>query len=154
MLCNLWQSSNRVTAIRDRLYKPGTNKELGMKMKKLNGASPNKSSSGTWLAYWEKLSGQSAYLCFGQGCINTPSVGALVQKDSLSDKKLYVIPLCQDCNKKREQDLDIWDTRTLISVDATTANGIAAVTPRSFAQWATERFPEVRVFNQARPPNG
>ena len=121
-----------------------------MKVKKPNGASPNKSSSGTWLAYWEKLSGQSAYLCFGQGCINTPSVGALIQKDSLTDKNLYVIPLCQDCNKKREQDLDIWDTKTLIAVDATTASGIAAATPRNFAQWASERFPVGRAFSQAR----
>ena len=133
--------------------KPGTNKELEMKMKKTIGTSPIKSSAGTWLAYWEKLSGQSAYLCFGQGCINTPSVGALVQKDSLTDKNMYVIPLCDNCNRKSGKELDIWETRTLVTVDATTASGIAAVTPRNFAQWASERFPEGRVFGQAHLRN-
>lgn len=124
-----------------------------MKVRKTNGTVSSKSSAGTWLAYWEKLSGQSAYLCFGQGCINTPSVGVIVQTDSPTDKNLYVIPLCQDCNKKKGQDLDIWDTRTLVSVDAIETNGTAAVTPRTFAQWASERLPEGRVFSQARLRN-
>ena len=53
-----------------------------MKAKRANGTFSKKSSTGTWLAYWEKLSGQSAHLCFRQGCINSPSVGALIQKDS------------------------------------------------------------------------
>ena len=122
-----------------------------MKVRRTNGTLSNKSNAGTWLSYWEKLSGQSAYLCFGQGCINTPSVGALIQKDSLADKNLYVIPLCDDCNKKSGKELDIWDTKMPVSVDATAASGI--VTPRSFAQWASEQFLESRVFSQARLPN-
>ena len=89
-----------------------------MKVKKPNGTSANKSCTGTWLAHWEKHSDQSAYMCFGRGCINTPSVGALIQKDSLTDQDLYVIPLCDDCNKKLGQELEIWDTTKLVSADA------------------------------------
>ena len=135
------------------ITKPGTNKEFGMKMKKTYGTSPKKTGAGTWLAYWEKLSGQSAYLCFGQGCINTPSVGTLVQKDGLSDRNIYVIPLCDVCNGKRGKELDIWDTKTLVTVDAIETKGTASVTPRNFAQWALERFPEGRLFSQARLRN-
>ena len=102
-----------------------------MKVKKLNG-------SGSWLAHWEKLSGQNAYMCFATACINTPSVGAQVQKYNPADQKLYVIPLCNDCNKKREQDLDIWDAATLVSANAIETIRTFAVTPRNFAQWASE----------------
>ena len=124
-----------------------------MKVRRTNGTSSNKSDAGTWLAYWEKLSGQRAYLCFAEGCIKTPTVGALIQKDSPTDKNLYVIPLCNDCNKKSGQNLDIWDTTRLVCADAIETNEIAGVTPRSFAQWASERFPEGRLFSQARLPN-
>ena len=134
------------------VYAAEGKKELRMKVRRTNGTLPNKSNAGTWLSYWEKLSGQSAYLCFGQGCISTPSVGALIQKDSLGDKNLYVIPLCDDCNKKSGKELDIWDTKMLVSVDATAASG-TIVTPRSFAPWASEQFLESRVFSQGTLPN-
>jgi len=109
-----------------------------MKIIKSNATSSNKSCIGNWLAHWERLSGQNAYMCFGQGCINTPSVGVLIQKDSLTDQNLYVIPLCNDCNKKREQDLDIWDAATLVSANAIETIRTFAVTPRHFAHWASE----------------
>ena len=121
-----------------------------MKVKRASGTLSNKSRTGTWLAYWERLSGQSAYLCFREGCINTPSVGALIQKDNPTDNSLYVIPLCDDCNRNCGEEFHIWDTRALVSVDAATISGIAAVTPRNFAQWASERFPEGRLFRQSR----
>jgi hypothetical protein len=119
-------------------------------VKNLNGVTTNKCTSETWLDHWEKLSGQKAYMCFAKGCINTPSVGGHVQKDSPTDKDWYVIPLCGECNKKRGEKLDIWDTATLVLADAI---GIAAVTSRSFAQWASERFPERRLFSRARLRN-
>ena len=121
-----------------------------MKIKKSNATSSNRSCIGSWLAHWEKLSGQNAYMCFGQGCINTPSVGVLIQKDSLTDQNLYVIPLCDECNKKMGQELDIWDTATLVFADAIETKGMATVTPRIFAQWASERLPDGRVFSRAR----
>ena len=124
-----------------------------MRVKTLDGSSLNLCDGGTWLAHWEKLSGQKANRCFAQGCINTPSIGVQVQKNSQTDKGWYLIPLCGECNKKRGQELDIWDTATLVSADTIMTNGIAAVTPRNFAQWASEQFPEGRVFSQSRLRN-
>ena len=104
-----------------------------MRVKTLTGSSPNQSNTGTWLAHWERVSGQKAYMCFAQGCINTPSTGVHVQKNSPTDKGWYVIPLCGECNQRRGQDLDIWDTATLVSADQTEILRMAAVTPRNFA---------------------
>lgn len=89
-----------------------------MKVKNLNGATQSICSSGSWFAHWEKLSGQNAFMCVTNGCIRRPSVGGHVQKDSMTDKSWYVVPLCDDCNKKRGQDLDIWDLATLVSANA------------------------------------
>ena len=85
-----------------------------MRVKNLNRATQAKCSTGTWLAHWEKISGQNAFLCFVKDCINTPSFGGLVQKVSSTDESWYIVPLCDDCNRKTMQDLDIWDLATLV----------------------------------------
>jgi hypothetical protein len=78
-------------------------------------AAQNMGSSGSSrLALWERNSGQNAYMCFTKGCINRPTVGGHVQKISLSDRTLYVVPLCGHCNKEGGQELDIWDEATLV----------------------------------------
>jgi hypothetical protein len=120
-------------------------KDKDMRVKTLNIAEQNKCRSGSWLAHWEKLSGQNAFMCFTEGCINMPSVGGHVQKDSTTDKNWYVIPLCTDCSKKSGQDLDIWDTAKFVSAKETETSGVAASTPRNFTPWALERFPERRL---------
>jgi hypothetical protein len=84
-----------------------------MRVKNLNRAAQTK--RGGWLAHWEKISGQNACLCFAKDCINQPSIGGLVQKDGSTDESWYVVPLCDDCNKKTGQDLDIWDLATLVA---------------------------------------
>lgn len=117
-----------------------------MRVRNLNGATSSDGDGRNWLAHWEKLSGQNAFMCFAEGCINIPSVGGHVQKDSSTDRTWYVIPLCSGCNKKKELDLNIWDMAKLLSANAIDSLEIAAVTPRNFAQWARERFPAGRVF--------
>jgi hypothetical protein len=97
-----------------------------MKVKNLNGTAPITKESGNWLSHWEKLSGLNAFMCYVKGCIKRPSVGGHVQKDSPTDKTWYVIPLCDDCGRKRGQDLDIWDAATLISAAARIATGTTA----------------------------
>jgi hypothetical protein len=67
-----------------------------------------------WLAYWERVSAQKAFMCFVDGCINTPSVGGLVQKEGASDGRRYVIPLCGQCSKQNAPELDIWDMARLV----------------------------------------
>jgi hypothetical protein len=105
-----------------------------MRVKNLNGTTQNLCSTGSWFAHWEKFSGQNAFMCFTKGCIKRPSVGGQVQKDSPTDKSWYVIPLCDDCNKKRGQDLDIWDSAKLVSVNVLKT---AAMTPRATSIRAT-----------------
>jgi hypothetical protein len=89
-----------------------------MKVKNLNGTPQNDRVNGSWLSFWELYSGQNASMCFTDGCIMRPSVGARVQMDSPTDKNWYVIPLCADCSRKRGQDLDIWDMAKLIPADS------------------------------------
>jgi hypothetical protein len=117
-----------------------------MRVKNLGGATQNTHSSAGWLALWEKLSGQNAFICFVKGCIRRPSVGGQVQKDSSTDKNWYVIPLCVDCSKKKGQDLDIWDEAGLVSANA----GEATEKPdeklhESSRMWASRRFQERAV---------
>jgi len=84
-----------------------------VRVKNLNGAALSLSSGVGGLSQWEKVSGQNAWMCFVKGCIKRPSVVGLVQKDTLADKTWYLVPLCDDCNQKRGQDLDIWDAPLL-----------------------------------------
>lgn len=88
-----------------------------MKVRNLNRTTQGACPSGTWFTHWEIYSGQNAFMCFVKGCIRRPTVGGRVQKDSLTDKSWYVIPLCEECNKRGGEDLDIWDSAKLISVN-------------------------------------
>jgi hypothetical protein len=89
-----------------------------MKVKNVNG-SPLQKLRGNWLTYWERISGQIACMCFSEGCINTPIFGVHVQKDSPTDQRWYVIPLCKDCSRKNGQALEIWDVPTLVPAPTT-----------------------------------
>jgi hypothetical protein len=94
---------------------PGLMLVSGMRVKNLNRAMQKKCSSGSWLALWERISGQNAFLCFVKDCINRPSVGGLVQMDGPADGAWYVVPLCEHCSKSTGQDLEIWDQAKLVS---------------------------------------
>jgi hypothetical protein len=100
---------------------------------RLNGTAAGNGSSGSWLAHWEKHSGLNAFMCYATGCIRRPSVGAHVQKDGPPDTNWYVIPLCEDCSRKRGQDLDIWDAATLVSPGARSASSALPSPSRSRA---------------------
>jgi hypothetical protein len=113
-----------------------------VRVKNLNQTTQTKSGSGSWLAHWEIISGQKAWLCVVKNCINRPSVGGLVQKDGPSDGTWYVVPLCSGCNKQSGQDLDIWDLAKLIPSQATRTLS----TMPAFRQYTTSRIagsPEV-----------
>jgi hypothetical protein len=85
-----------------------------MRVTNLNGSKRIACGSGSWLARWERITGQNAFLCFVKDCINTPFGGGLVQKDSGLDRNWYIVPLCKECGKKTHADLDIWDSATLV----------------------------------------
>ena len=94
-----------------------------MRVRNLNEQTPNKYSGAKLLAFWDKFSRQTAYRCFVKGCTNKCSVGGRVQKDNAVDKTWYVIPLCDDCNKKTGQNLDIWDFSRLVPANLDEASG-------------------------------
>jgi hypothetical protein len=94
-----------------------------MRVINLNGSKGIACVSGSWLARWERITGQSAFLCFVKDCINTPFSGGLVQKDNMLDGNWYIVPLCKECAKKTHADLDIWDSAVLVcAFDATTTH--------------------------------
>ena len=94
-----------------------------MRVKNLNGTSKNTCSCGSWLKHWEKFSGQPACQCYAIGCLNSASVGALVQKDDAFDRGWYVVPLCAECNAKRGGELEIWKGAGLVSADVSETCG-------------------------------
>jgi hypothetical protein len=99
-----------------------------MKVRNLNGTPRNDRANGSWLTFWELNSGLNASMCFSDGCIMRPSVGARVQMDSPTDKSWYVIPLCAGCSEKRGRDLDIWDRAKLVPAGSSeTVKNAAAV---------------------------
>jgi hypothetical protein len=101
-----------------------------MKVRNLNGTSQLKCASGTWLAHWEDVCGQNAFLCSTKDCIETPSAGGLVQRDALIDRTWYVIPLCDECNKRTRQDLEIWDLARLVAVLETKVEQLSSLRRR------------------------
>jgi hypothetical protein len=86
-------------------YTGRSDKEKNTSVKNVGGT-VLRDTGRNWLAYWETLSAQNAFMCFVDGCINTPSVGGLVQKEGASDGKWYVIPLCGECSKLKTAELD------------------------------------------------
>ncbi len=89
-----------------------------MIVRNLNGQAQNRYSGTALLAHWDRFSRQTAYRCFVKGCRSKCSVGGYVQKDAATDAGWYIIPLCDDCNRKKKQNLDIWDHARLIPVSS------------------------------------
>src|SRR5271169_4425037 len=85
-----------------------------VKVRSLNVSNQIMGSPGNRLAHWEKTTGQNAFLCVVKDCINRPTAGGLVQKDSPTDRSWYIVPLCRECSTRTGQDLDIWDEAILV----------------------------------------
>lgn len=94
-----------------------------MQVKNLNGTSQNKCKCNSWYAHWQKFSGQKANQCVVIGCSGTDLVGGHVQKDSTSDSSWYVIPICNACNGKKGQALNVVDQVKLVSANVSQTCG-------------------------------
>lgn len=91
-----------------------------MKINNINGTSDNSCRCGNWLEHWKKFGGKTLpATCREVRCNEKPEVGAHVQKDSLSDKSWYIVPLCQRHNQEKGKSLEIVDT---VLVSANVAN--------------------------------
>ena len=77
--------------------------EPNMLIRNINGTSRTTCRCGSWLAHWEKFSGQARpAMCPAVGCRGTELEGAHVQKGGGStDQKWYIYPLCREHNRYR-----------------------------------------------------
>jgi hypothetical protein len=74
---------------------------MAIAVKNINGTSPKTCGCGSWLNHWQRYGGSPVpSYCSEERCIKKPTVGAHVQKDSYSDRNWYIIPLCDEHNKK------------------------------------------------------
>ena len=88
-----------------------------MKIRNINGTSDTTCSCGSWLAHWERFSGQSTEFCQADGCLNKDLVGAHVQKGGGStDQKWYIYPLCNAHNRPSGE-LEVSSSYKLVSAN-------------------------------------
>lgn len=79
------------------------------KIRNINGTSDLQCKCDSWLGHWIKHGGRKVPdLCPVRGCNHKPTVGAHIQKESLTDKNWYIIPLCHEHNMSK-WDLDIYE---------------------------------------------
>lgn len=75
-----------------------------MYVKNANGTSRWSKPYGypSWLAYWTTYKGQ-ANVCQATGCSNKGDlVGAHVRNAFSVDQRLYIVPLCNACNQRKD----------------------------------------------------
>lgn len=95
-----------------------------MKVNNVNGTSDNTCKCGSWLAHWEKFSGQEIpTYCAEKACTAKPEVGAHVQKDSAADKSWYIVPLCSSHNRETGKSLNLVDSAVLVSANVSQTCG-------------------------------
>jgi hypothetical protein len=95
-----------------------------MKVNNVNGTSDNTCKCGTWLAHWKKFGGGTIpSYCSEKVCPSKPTVGAHVQKDSLTDRSWYIVPLCDAHNKQTRMSLELVDSTMLVSANVSQTCG-------------------------------
>jgi len=88
-----------------------------MYVKNINGTSDTTCRCGSWLAHWQRFSGQRAIYCGAVSCSKTDLVGAHVQKGASStDAKWHIYPLCAGHNQ-HQGELQAADGYQLVSAN-------------------------------------
>lgn len=95
-----------------------------MKVRNINGTSQSTCKCGSWLKHWLNFSGQTLPdYCSEVNCYNEPEEGAHVQKDSPTDKRWYIVPLCKTHNAKKGETITIIDSIELVSANVSETCG-------------------------------
>ena len=108
--CNRVVASDKQTKIRKRK----------MKVHNINGTSDNTCKCGSWKAHWEDYNekGQSwPKYCSEKSCLQSPTVGAHVQKEDITSAKWYIIPLCKTHNDKFGETIEVSDNTAFASAN-------------------------------------
>jgi len=87
-----------------------------MKIRNINGTPDTGRAGGSWMQYWENLSGQKTTFCLAVGCMGKDLIGAHVQKTDTRDVSWYIYPLCIFHNE-RARELEVSDGYKLVPVD-------------------------------------
>ena len=95
-----------------------------MKVVNINGTSQKTCRCGSWLAHWEKYSGQSLPVyCSERWCTGKAEVGAPVQKDGSKGHAWYIVPLCSKHNAQTGECLELVDSIKLASANVAVTCG-------------------------------
>ena len=94
-----------------------------MKVKNINGTSENTCKCNSWLAHWEKFSGEKANTCVEASCMEKATLGAHVQKSTSTDSHWYIVPFCSSHNSQKGQELSLYNAPTLISANVSKTCG-------------------------------
>lgn len=87
---------------------------MAIAVKNINGTSDTKCKCGSWIDHWQKYSTTKVGLCREVNCRSIATDGAHVQKADSSDNNWYIIPLCQQHNLLKWQELRVIDSTTFV----------------------------------------
>ena len=74
----------------------------------VNGTSQNRCRCGSWLDHWKRFSGSSLPMyCSETSCRKKPTTGAHVQSDGPVNGDWYIVPLCDDHNRRTGKTLEL-----------------------------------------------
>ncbi len=91
-----------------------------MKVHNINGTSGNTCKCGSWKAHWENYNEYHfawPKFCSEKTCTNHATLGAHVQKEVGSDKKWYIIPLCDHHNTCFGETIEVGDGTSFASAN-------------------------------------
>jgi len=96
-----------------------------LRLNNLNCTKSTDCKCGSWLEHWKQFSAQSLPdFCAEKKCLNPPTLGAHVQKDSLRDRRWYIVPVCEEHFEKTGASLEVPEAVAVVSADVTETCGI------------------------------
>lgn len=99
---------------------------LRTKVKNLKGTSDRKCQCDSWLAHWEKFSGNNSNQCAVVGCSHDAEVGAHVVKCDSPNGEHYIVPMCKGHNVAEDSSITV--EKELINANVNKTCGASPLT--------------------------